>query len=697
MKTIRRNEKAKTFLAIVILVLCEAFFFRNILGKDSLVGDRGDGRLTNLLAEHWWRFFQGKEKFAELLMFYPAQGVLGYTDLLLGHGLIYSVFRLAGLNLFAAYKFTLVAMHSMGVASMFYLLRKKLDVSYIWAVFGTIAFCCSDTLARHIAHTQLLAVSMLPLLLILFIGFVQNFENRKKRNLYAYAFMLWFALLTYTAWYVAFFTGMFCLVFLLVSAVRMKWERLSVWELLRKWVVVLRHDFFCYVLFLVVIYIPFIFIYLPVLQSSSGYSYHDVCDYLPEIIDLVNVTSSNFMLGWFMKILHLEDRGYSSEVTEGFSCILLILFFTMMIVQKKKSSKQNKNDGIQTLGYEFVIESVVFAVIVCFMLVIRFGSNGVSLWAVVYYIMPMARSVRAVARFLLWLSFPIAVFTAYCANRYLNIQKKKWIRMPIVWVILLFISNINSVGVDSKWSAQEELAFLENISAPPEDANCFYIVDSKKMKDDPYIYQLDAFEIATFYSIRTINGYSGQFPVGWEGIWDICSDLYERSVYEWIRTNKLENVYAYDRAVDGWISSEDRIASQIEEVFLPAENKFSVSQGLEDFNQGEFAWTAKEFMTTIKNSKIQDHGLKIKILTTRGYYMIQNPNLVPYIKLYVDGKYIRDLPVKEGYAEYVILMQDHISDEYRVELKTNCFFNPQKIGVNEDTRNLSMALYYIGN
>ncbi len=688
MKTMSRNEKIKTVAAIIVLVLCEAFFFRNILGNDRLVGDRGDGRLTNLLAEHWWRFFQGKEKFSELLMFYPAQGVLGYTDLLLGHGLIYSVFRLIGMNLYAAYKFALIAMHSMGTASMFYLLKKKLEISVIWSFFGTIAFCCSDTLARHIGHTQLLAVSMLPLLFVFFLGFVQNFECRKKRNIYAYVCILWFALLTYTAWYIAFFTGMFCLVFLLVSAVRLTLVRFSVFKLLKKWMAVLRYDFLGYVLFLVIVYIPFILIYLPVLQSSSGYSYQDMCMYLPEIIDLVNLTDSNFMLGWLMQILSLEDRGYSSEVTEGFSCILLILFFLVAAIHKKGLKKSRKNN-MQEPCYGFVTETAFFAVILCLVLIIRLGSNGVSLWAVVYFLMPMARSIRAVARFLLWLSFPMAVITSYYADRYLNKQA--------IWVILLFISNINRVGVDSRWFEQEALAFIENISAPPEDAGCFYIMDSKKVQDAPYIYQLDAFEIGTRYSLKTMNGYSGQFPAGWEGLWDPCAESYDRSAYKWISTNKLAHVYAYDRATDRWISIEDRMKSQMDEVFLPAENKFSLSSGLEDWNQGEFAWTAKEFMTTINNSKIREHGLKIKILTLLGNYMSQDPNLEPYIKLYVDGKYIRELPVKEGFAEYVIPMQDHDRDEYKVELKTNCYFNPKNIGINEDTRNLSMALYYIGN
>lgn len=692
MKTMSRNEKIKTVAAIIVLMLCEAFFFRNILGNDRLVGDRGDGRLTNLLAEHWWRFFQGKEKFSELLMFYPAQGVLGYTDLLLGHGLIYSVFRLIGMNLYAAYKFALIAMHSIGMVSMYYLLQKKLKISHIWAFFGTIAFCCSDTFARHMGHTQLLAVSMLPILLIFFIGFVQNFENRRKRNIYAYLCILWFALLTYTAWYIAFFTGMFCLVFLLVSVVRMTWVRFSVFKLLKNWMTVLRYDFLGYVLFLIIVYLPFIYVYLPVFQLSVGYSYDVVKEYLPELIDLINVTDTNYMMGWLMKLLKLEYRGYSVELTEGYSCVLLLLFFAVFFIQRK--SKQNEKNNME---YNIIIDNIFVTVFACFALFIRVGSEGDSLWIFIYYLIPMARSIRAVSRFLLWLSFPIAIITSHCADRYMKNLVWKRPYIPFMIVILLFVSNINTNGVSSGWVESDELGFINSVSAPPEDAECFYIIDSKKLNDAAHINQLDAFEIGTIYSLKTINGYSGQYPKQWGGIWDIYANSYENSIYDWINMFNLTNVYAYDKAYDRWISYEDRISNSIADVFYPSENKFSLSSGLKDYNQGEFIWTGKNFKTNIKNDAIQEHGLVIKLATCLDLYMAQNKDLEPYIQLFIDGIYIQDLSVSNTYAEYLIPMDSHESDEYQVELKTNCYFNPKGIDFGEDSRDLSIALYYIGN
>lgn len=691
-----RTEKLKKFCVLTVLIFCECLFFRNVLGQDSLIGDRGDGRLTNLLVEHWWRFFQGKERFSDLLMFYPTQGVLGYTDMLLGHGLIYALFRLAGINMFASYKFTLIFMHGMGMLSMFYLLKKKLKVSYAWSLFGTTAFCCSDTLARHVGHTQLMAVCMLPILVILFISFIQNLELRRNRNVLAYLLISWFALLTYTAWYVAFFTGLFCLIFLVVSFISFKRAHLDVLSILKKWMTVIRYDLVGYIIFLIIIYVPFIYVYLPVFQSSSGYSYSDVSIYLPEIIDLIHVSENNYMMGWLMKILKLDNRGYSGELAEGFSCVLLLLFFIMFFVQRKNWQIQNKNESITQKRCLLIVKNIFVTIMICLALMMRLGSNGVSLWAFIYYLIPAAKSIRAVARFLLWLSFPMAVVTSYCADQYISLQQRGK-AISVVLTALVFVSNVNDTGVFSKWSAKEELSFIRGVSVPPENAESFYIIDSQKKEDAAYIYQLDAFEIGTYYSLKTINGYSGQFPNGWDGIWDVCSDTYESMVYEWIDTNELSNVFSYDRAKNTWVSYEEQKALRMDQVFWPLKNKFSISSGLEDLSQGAFAWTSQDFKTIIKNTKIKEDGLIIKLSTELGNYMLQNPDVEPYIKLYVDDEYVQDLSVDDGYAEYMIAMQDHVGDEYKIELRTNCYFNPKDIGINEDMRNLSIALYYIGN
>lgn len=550
------------FIAFFVLSFCEWFFFRNIIGTGygALFGDRGDGRLTTLLTEHWWNFFTGKEKFSEIAMFYPAEGVLGYTDLLLAYGLLHSLLRLIGINMFAAYKWTIIISHCIGTVTMFYLLKRKLGIRLLWALFGTLAFSFSDTYARDLCHTQLGAVSFLPILLILFICFLENYDNRKKRNIYAYAFIGWFVLLTYNSWYVAYFTGMFCLVFLIVYFVRLKVCGIIVFPTLRQKLSVLGKDVIGYLLFLIVLYLPFIKVYLPVLEASSGYSYASCSSLLPELIDIINVSEDNWMLGEIVRKLQLSSRGYSHEVVQGFSIILLGFFGILGIVdarEGKSNTIKQDNKGKFTVQ---LATAAFMTILVCMTLTVRLGSNGVSLWMLVYYFIPMAKSVRAVARFFLWLSFPMTIVTAYMADQYIYCKRKGVeVCVSIGAVVLIFASNINTIGVSQNWNISEEMNFIANVAEPPEDAQIFYIIDTAQTGNPTYIYHLDAFEIATWYCLKTINGYSGQYPAGWDGILNVCSDGYENNVDQWIRTYGLEHVYAYDRASNIWIPHASRV------------------------------------------------------------------------------------------------------------------------------------------
>ena len=539
----------------LILLFCEWFFFRHVLGagSDFLISDRADGRLTNLLTEHWWHVFCGKERFSEIAIFFPHETAFGYTDLFLGYGIIFSLFRLLGLNMFLSFKWTLILIHVFGTLSMFYLLKKRLHCGTLWSLFGTVAFCFSDTFARFLIHPQLDALSFLPLLLVFGIGFVENQGDRKKRRLYACAFLFWFAMITYTSWYVACFTGIFLLILLITFLLVLRFRRVSLPVSFREMAAQAWKEFLAYLLFAVLLFIPFLKIYIPVLRESSGYSYRTCVDYLPEMIDIINVTEGNWMLGKLIRFLRLSSRGYSFEVNEGFSIILLALFLlTMILVFRKRALSVAEGEENAECKQGFLC-SVYLAIVITLMCVVRLSANGVSLWAFIYYLIPVARSVRAVARFLLWLSFPMAVAVSWVSDRTFS---KRNLLIPICAVVLLFLSNINLSGVAHYWTESKELAFIDAVAPPPTEAEVFYITDSAKTGDPDYMYQVDAFEIADHFSLKTINGYSGQMPPGWDGIWGVCSDWYEASVSDWVNEHDLKNVYAYDRAENIWLPYE---------------------------------------------------------------------------------------------------------------------------------------------
>ena len=366
-----------------------------------------------------------------------------------------------------------------------------------------------------------------------------------------------------------------------------------------------------------------------------------------------------------------------------------------MLIYYKKKRKGQKNTLKQSS--DVLIKGVFITIIICLILPIKLSSNGVSLWMIMYALLPVVRSMRAVARFWLWISFPMAVLIAYLSNKYFHLKQRKNIIISTCAVTVLFVSNINKVGASSYWYYPEEMKFISNVAAPPVDAEVIYIIDTAESEDPTYIYQLDAFEIAEWYSLKTINGYSGQIPDEWEDIWNVGASTYERAVSGWVKKNSLENVYAYDRGTNTWICFEDRMKDVIQNVFYPLDNKFSCAEGLEDDKQGEFVWVSNDFRVKICNPEIRNTGLVIKIESFRGNYMQQTPELKPYIRLYVDDEYIQDLDVVDGTVELNVPMQNHESDLYDIRLETNCYFVPNDIGINGDSRKLSLAVYYVGN
>lgn len=694
-KELLKNKKLITeiIFACIILSFCEVFFFRNVLGTNraALIADRADGRLTTLLTEHWWRVLLGLERFSELSMFYPAPNVLGYTDLFMGYGILYCAFRFLGINMFVAYKWTLICTHLFGTVTMYYLLRKKIRVQTVWALFGTVAFSFSDTYARHMMHTQLVAISYLPLLLIFLYGFLESFECRKRRNIYAYLLISWFALIAYNSWYVACFTGFFVLVFSFVFAIVLLKKKNFFLSKYMETLSAIWKDALCYVLYLVLIFVPFMKVYFPVLKSSSGYSYSTCIGYLPEFADIINLSEGNWMIGWLVRLLKLSERGYSYEVTQGFSIILLcsFAFFSYSYLQSGNEEESEK-------GKLFYLTNIaiIITIIVCIFSIVRLSANGVSMWFLFYTVIPVVRSMRAIARFWLWLSFPISVVSAYLGNKYFENSNKKYI--AVVFLLLLFVSNINTVGVFSIWDENTEIAKIEEIEPPPEEVEYFFIYDSSHSGEPAYMYQLDAFEIATIYSIKTINGYSGQMPEEWDGMWDVEAPVYLNGVKRWADKHGLNNLYMYDKGTNSWVKYTDEMIL-IDSQFNPSENRFSLCNGNEDNEQGDFAWIGKHFSCTIDNPRIFEDGLKIKYISHLERYLAQDPDVSPKMQLWIDGEYVQDLPISNGDTEVVVSMSNHVGSKYNIEIISNFYFVPKDIGINGDTRELSVAIKYIGN
>ena len=556
-------------VSIILIIVCEIVFFRSILLNEALIGDAGDGRFTTLVAEHWFRAFSGKESITDLAIFYPSKNVIGYSDILFVFGILHSLFRVFGMNMYQAYKLVIILIHLFGSFTLYYLFRRVLKIQSCWALCGVITFSYSTLYAIFIIHTQLVAVSILPLFLVFVCRAAQNIDERKKRNVYLCFSIVTIELVLYTAWYIAFFSALFTVIIILIwIVVALLFNRMALLDLLSK-VVKIGLDWILYALLAVGMAIPFVLLELPLLKWSGGHTFEEILNSLPNIQQAFRIAPEDWLSWNLLQLFGTRTPiDQSGELFSGFPVFplftIVIIIIIFLICHHMKNEKQGIGKSVRTIGESESWKSILYislllSILISILLVIRFGNN-VSLWYIVYSFFPGARSIRAVSRLLLFIQLPMGCAIAVLGNelshllngvKNLRVQIIKSAGMALL-VIVLFVSFIRTGSFMSAWNAQTQIQNLAKISSPPDTCKVFAVVDSSENSDFPVFYHLFSFEVADYYDIKTINGYSGVFPEGWDGIYDIKAEGYVDAVKVWAKNHKLNEVYFLDIADGTW-------------------------------------------------------------------------------------------------------------------------------------------------
>lgn len=571
--TEKSNRLAKIISTVVVLAIIaglEYLFFAKVLFSDALIGETNDSRLNNLLVEHWFHAFTGKESFSVVNIFYPMPDTVAFTDMLVGFAIPYSILRAFGMNMFLANKIVLIAFHIFGSYTFYYLLKRKFKIDSFWSLVGVVIFSYSSAYYVRIGHTQLMAISLIPILIIFIYSFFEKFESNKKRILYAVLSITTYALIMYTSWYTAFFTALFFVTLILTYLIVSYSNKNRVLKVVFEYIKTCWKEVVAYCIYAICIVIPFFKLYIPVSKMFGKRTYGEIVSQLPELIDFFNVSTGNRMLGWLMEKMNLNGRYETKgmfvwELHVGFSIIVMGLLVFLFFYIRRKYLKQKysliEKTGVYDNQDMTLRVSIIYAVFVSFLLLVQ--SNGASLWLFVYKLFPGASAIRAVVRYNFFLTIPVAIVIA--VNGYKICSGFEWkkgfaVAIPLVLSALIWYSNSNTVGIQSDWNISEEERQISTVSAPPDDCEAMYIIDTKPDSHTYYgekyswiSYQHFAWEICEKYDIKNLNGYSGQFPIGW--VLNKADDVKNIHKYatDWIEgTNVSLKVYYYDMGTDTW-------------------------------------------------------------------------------------------------------------------------------------------------
>ena len=573
-----RASREIAICALTGLVLGAVSFRQVVLSRfDLLLGDVGDTRFIGVILEHWWQVFRGTAVWRSPPFFYPVQGALGYSESGFLFALPYVALRFAGAGTLLSYQLVLFALVAVGWTGTILFLRRCLGLGVLPTIAGAALFVFANPNIAVGAHVQLFAIYFIPWLAIGIWLFLRDFP-KATRNGRAGGMLAAVSLpaISYTSSYVGWFSLFFLLLFASVTYLwatrrsdgaafrrhtlwnRANWKRLAPYLALSS---------LCFV--------PFALTYVPALRLFGGRQYSEIVTMLPSPLDYVNVGPKNWLWGrpLYATFTGLGSRPVAHELVKGFP-VGLVLFFLVALFYCARKTRPYRvttaSDGrIRILADGNAIDhdgrlSVLAAglgaaILLAWLLMLKIGD--VSLWWLVAKAIPGANGIRAVFRFQHVLSFPLAVVAAVGLQRLVKHiaggarpkRTRKWMGCAVMCV-LLGAEEFNAGSV-AYYGKQQQREMLARIQQPPPQARVFALLPATGRWKAPYVAQIDAMIIAQRFGLSTINGYSGQFPPGWGGIYDIDKPEYLPYLVRWIRHYNLDNqqLYFLDPSTGGWL------------------------------------------------------------------------------------------------------------------------------------------------
>jgi hypothetical protein len=498
--------------ALAGLLLSLLVNFRSYLIDFNLVpGDLGDSRLMVFTLEHWFSVFRGQESFYSLRMFHPDPLALAYADGLFLFGIPYSALRALGLDYFTSYQLLLVFLTAVGYIAWLALLRRGLRLRASIAVLGAILLTSLNALQVQADIGKLTAVHFFPLLIWLLWLSVEA-KAGLSATLAAAGFAAGLGLLFFTsyypAWFLFFTLILFAALAFLVEAFLLgprialsgfrrilggRWQQLSL-----------------AVVVLLLSLAPFFATYAPLVASDASRQFSLVLEFTPTIQDVINVSPLNYIWSPVLRALAFDFR--NREVQMGSPILVALLALITALALARRVHRQGWRD---VSGRDRLL--VLLAATALAIVVISVKVNEVSLWYLVYRVVPGASALRALGRILMIVDMIFIVLAICGLDDALSIMSSS--RRVGAWYLTAGAAFIAAALVAEQVNAAtfrldkaSQLSFMRRVRAPEAGCDAFYI-NHVAVDDLPIgYYQLDAIMIGMQLRIPTVNGYSGIEP-----------------------------------------------------------------------------------------------------------------------------------------------------------------------------------------
>ena len=469
-------------------------------GLDLMPGDLGDARLNNYFLENIYQYIFGTSpSLIHLNFFSPFPFVLGFSDNLFGASPIYLFFRAVTGESDTAFQLWFYCSYLLNYVATYWGLR-LLGIRPIASICGALIFSFSLPVSAKIAHAQLAYRFFIPLCISYFYLFL---ENRNSRYLlYSVAWLVW-------GYYCSIYLGIFTTLFLIISLIiyipldLIGIRKLS--NLKGGWLENIHPRYFkSYTLILLLLITAMALLMYPYFFASKLYGFkRDFSEILMMLPSIKNYFLADKSLLWGSYSTAIGESHFFRHEKQLFvGLVPMTLMLISLFIKKNKFG---------------AIRIVIFAsLILTILITLKFGQQT-SLWEFIAKL-PLLDSLRAMGRIILVLLFPIAYLCAIVIQS-IEIKSGKVSQFLIFSTFFALLietmsSNQGVVYPKSEWRAriaEEEKRLPSNI---PADAILFFA--QRGGEGANHLDELDAMWVSMRLSKSTLNGYSGNFPPGYQ-------------------------------------------------------------------------------------------------------------------------------------------------------------------------------------
>ena len=489
------------FLLGLVLGLYLVVF--NIVGLDFAYfpGDLGDGRFNTYILEHGHKFLTGQEaSLWNAPFFYPEVNVITFSDNLIGTVPIYSVFRLLGYDVETSFQFWFITLTVLSYTCCYFFLKWTFKNQYA-AVLGAFVFAFSIALQSQMTHAQVFPRFFIPLALWMLLLFKRDLHPK-----YFFLALLFLVLQFYAGVYLGFMLAIPFGILLLLIVWKKRKILLEKAKKLRWWLysggsVIIN------LLLLGLLMYP----YFQRSKEVGANSYDTVVGTLPTIRSFFYSQNGSLFWDQLSETGGDYDAFWDHQIFPGGIAILSIVIVGIGLLLRKRWANVQK---IATSS----VWLLVIAGGLTFLIFTRY--QGFSIYRL-FYALPGFGSMRSLTRIINLELLFFAIAVAFVAMLFLKKYTSYAAPIFLVFLGLLVMDNYFKEGeayrtnkAEAQWRVEKLKLKIDHL---PKGGIISY--EPTEQDDPAFFYQLDAMLATQALDLKSVNGYSGNSPKGFDKFW----------------------------------------------------------------------------------------------------------------------------------------------------------------------------------